>query len=317
MKTSVFISLFIFWAALAGLVAAGLLSQQNSQPMTAGNSSADQAQIAAVASSSAATAQQKLLAQAGGTDVVLNMAEIGKHNKASDCWLLISGKIYDVTSSISGHPGGATAVINTCGTDATKSFRTKDQPIGSDHSASAHAQLAQYYVGDLGQRLTAQKVAATVKRVTQTAPIVPAPSSVLPIKIPAGATQAVGPQPVTSSALTLSEVARHNNANDCWMVISGKVYNVTSYIYSHPGGANEIIRACGIDATSAYQTKGSRGKDHSSSAYALLTRYLIGNLNQVVPTSQLQSVIQQTTAVPASARGDDDDDDEDEDDDDD
>jgi hypothetical protein len=35
---------------------------------------------------------------------------------------------------------------------------------------------------------------------------------------------------------TLADVAKHNSATDCWMVINDKVYDVTSFIDEHPGG---------------------------------------------------------------------------------
>ncbi|CAF1835841.1 unnamed protein product [Brassica oleracea var. botrytis] len=34
-----------------------------------------------------------------------------------------------------------------------------------------------------------------------------------------------------------SEVAEHNKRDDCWIIIKDKVYDVTSYVEEHLGGA--------------------------------------------------------------------------------
>lgn len=51
---------------------------------------------------------------------------------------------------------------------------------------------------------------------------------------------------------TLAQVSTHKTPEDCWSVVSGSVYNLTSWIASHPGGAGAIISMCGIDATKEY-----------------------------------------------------------------
>ena len=77
----------------------------------------------------------------------------------------------------------------------------------------------------------------------------------------------------------MSEVAQHSSSKDCWLAINGKVYDVTKYIYDHPGGASEIIDTCGTDATVAFKTMNRPGnKTHSSSANQMLADYFIGNL---------------------------------------
>lgn len=47
-------------------------------------------------------------------------------------------------------------------------------------------------------------------------------------------------------------VSQHNSADDAWMILNGKVYNITPYIDYHPGGATEIMRAAGRDGTKLF-----------------------------------------------------------------
>ena len=39
-----------------------------------------------------------------------------------------------------------------------------------------------------------------------------------------------------AAELSIADVAKHNTAQDCYMEINGKVYDITSYFGSHPGG---------------------------------------------------------------------------------
>lgn len=93
-------------------------------------------------------------------------------------------------------------------------------------------------------------------------------------------------QPKTNQTYTKVQVATHNTESDCWTIISGSVYDITSYVPRHPGGA-EILRACGTDGTSLFtqrttsdgQAVGS-GEPHSSNAEGQLARLKIGTLSQ-------------------------------------
>ncbi len=86
-----------------------------------------------------------------------------------------------------------------------------------------------------------------------------------------------------SQKISAAAVSQHATKQDCWMIISGEVYNVTEYVSNHPGG-NDILRGCGKDATELFNTRrdgdkqiGS-GTSHSSSARSTLERFKVGVL---------------------------------------
>ena len=87
----------------------------------------------------------------------------------------------------------------------------------------------------------------------------------------------------TPDMYTLEQVSEHNTRSDCWTVINGSVYDVTSFIARHPGEDN-ILSACGIDATSYFngQQAGAQGgsNDHREDREALseLSNLKIGEL---------------------------------------
>ena len=57
-----------------------------------------------------------------------------------------------------------------------------------------------------------------------------------------------------NKTFTMAEIATHNSKTDCWTVISGQVYELTDFVNRHPGG-NEVVRACGIDATTLFTSR--------------------------------------------------------------
>ena len=46
----------------------------------------------------------------------------------------------------------------------------------------------------------------------------------------------------------LADCKQHTTEKDCWLIISGKVYNVTDFLDEHPGGFDIIISATGKGA---------------------------------------------------------------------
>lgn len=89
------------------------------------------------------------------------------------------------------------------------------------------------------------------------------------------------PSPV-AIRYSLAEIEKHNTRDNCWFAISGKVYDVTSYIAGemHPGKA-AILEGCGKDATVLFNTRpmGS-GTAHSDKARDYLNNFQIGDLQE-------------------------------------
>jgi hypothetical protein len=64
----------------------------------------------------------------------------------------------------------------------------------------------------------------------------------------------IPPTPVATkdSGISMGEVQKHNTASDCWSVINAQVYDLSSYVSSHPGGASLIEAICGVDGTASF-----------------------------------------------------------------
>jgi cytochrome b involved in lipid metabolism len=63
------------------------------------------------------------------------------------------------------------------------------------------------------------------------------------------------PTPITLPGFTMEQVKANNTAQKCWSVIDSNVYDLTSWIMSHPGGASAISSLCGIDGTAAFKAQ--------------------------------------------------------------
>jgi L-lactate dehydrogenase (cytochrome) len=55
-----------------------------------------------------------------------------------------------------------------------------------------------------------------------------------------------------SRLISMSEVAKHNTKEDLWVVIHNKVYDLTPFVDTHPGGIQPILSKAGKDATKAF-----------------------------------------------------------------
>lgn len=51
---------------------------------------------------------------------------------------------------------------------------------------------------------------------------------------------------------SIEDVGKHTSRNDLWMVVHGKVLDVSKYVNAHPGGAEALLRYAGKDATKTF-----------------------------------------------------------------
>ncbi|KAK4515890.1 uncharacterized protein ATC70_010848 [Mucor velutinosus] len=56
------------------------------------------------------------------------LADVAKHNKPDDCWVVVNGQVLDVTDFLPDHPGGKKAILIYAGRDATEEFNMMHKP---------------------------------------------------------------------------------------------------------------------------------------------------------------------------------------------
>jgi cytochrome b involved in lipid metabolism len=78
----------------------------------------------------------------------------------------------------------------------------------------------------------------------------------------------------STKAFTLTEVAGHGTKDSCYTTINSNVYNLTSWVDKHPGGAQRILNICGKDGTATFTKK----HGNSENAKTILDGFKIGTL---------------------------------------
>jgi cytochrome b involved in lipid metabolism len=82
---------------------------------------------------------------------------------------------------------------------------------------------------------------------------------------------------------TAAEVSHHQSKNELYVIIHGKVYNISPFLDDHPGGEEALLDVAGQDATEAFEDAG-----HSSGAKVILACLLLGDLMET-PEKQLST----------------------------
>jgi salicylate hydroxylase len=98
--------------------------------------------------SAALTARREVMGNLWTPKVSLNSerkvtrAEVSEHSTFEDCWVIIRGKVYDISEWKDHHPGGPFVARMHAGKDATGEF-------GDFHSKMAERHMAHFCVGEL------------------------------------------------------------------------------------------------------------------------------------------------------------------------
>jgi len=74
----------------------------------------------------------------------LTLARVKANNTASSCWSIINGNVYNLTSWISNHPGGKSAITSLCGIDGTSAFNSQHR-----NESKPESRLTGYLLGKL------------------------------------------------------------------------------------------------------------------------------------------------------------------------
>lgn len=73
--------------------------------------------------------------------------DVAMHNSPASCWVSRKGKVYDVTSFVSDHPGGDDLILGYAGKDVEEIMQDSSE---HSHSDSAYEMLESYVIGRLG-----------------------------------------------------------------------------------------------------------------------------------------------------------------------
>lgn len=85
---------------------------------------------------------------------------------------------------------------------------------------------------------------------------------------------------VTSKTYSIEDLANHNTEASCWIAIEGTVYDVTSFLKSHPAPYKILIKYCGKESTQGFRNKDTMGEKHSKKALRQLEKLKIGELKK-------------------------------------
>ncbi|MEN9710592.1 MAG: hypothetical protein RL441_584 [Actinomycetota bacterium] len=266
-----------------------------------------------------------LVASPAQAETIYTAAEVHLHNKRSDCWTIVSGGVYNLTAFVARHEGGTAVIIGMCGVDATVGFLAQHQGENSPTRTLATYRIGAldpntpptpttvYTVLQVREHSVASDcwsaVSGGVYDLTGWIAVHPGGAAVVtgmcgidgtasfmsyhtgdanPISILEQFKIGIfdpTPPPVTTK-YTMQQVATHSTGADCWSVVKDNVYDLTTWVNSHPGGSALIIAMCGKDGTSSFV--GYHGA--SVNPNSVLGQFQIGVLDGTVPPPPVDTI---------------------------
>ncbi|KAL9551022.1 hypothetical protein PS6_005211 [Mucor atramentarius] len=103
-----------------------------------------------------------------------------------------------------------------------------------------------------------------------------------------------------SKKYTIEEVTKHKQADDCWIIVDDKIYDVSKFLDDHPGGKKVLLKAAGTDATKQFHAF------HSPSVLTKIgAKYLIGEVGvETADAPETDDVVDQNPLQVGEAYGD-------------
>ncbi|KAG2227703.1 hypothetical protein INT45_004745 [Circinella minor] len=83
----------------------------------------------------------------------ISLQEIAQHDKKDDLWVILYGKVYDLTQFLPEHPGGQKIILKFAGKDATKAFERQHPPSIIDQYLSPDVCIGQAEVNNEEEEL--------------------------------------------------------------------------------------------------------------------------------------------------------------------
>ena len=216
----------------------------------------------------------------------VSAANMALHNVPEDCWMEIHGSVYDLTEYAPDHPGGPEYVTDYCGMNATRFYdaehsvallslitqynlglavatttTTTNEQSQSQSQGQGMAQSSQDQDEDEDESQDASydlpsstSTSTTTKATTAQPSTTQATSSGTAMTTTSTSTSTTPtvPQGCPVQYYSTETVAEHAVREDCWYILYGQVYDLTTYVDVHPGNARRIFTYCGIDATVPY-----------------------------------------------------------------
>lgn len=81
---------------------------------------------------------------------------------------------------------------------------------------------------------------------------------------------------VKDACYSREEVSRHDRADDAWVIVDGRVYDVTLFLDTHPGGIGVTESHLGTDISDVIRSEDVH--KHTRTAFELMDKYCIGIL---------------------------------------
>ena len=79
---------------------------------------------------------------------------------------------------------------------------------------------------------------------------------------------------IRTMPITFAEFVTHNTKESLWILVDGKVYDVTTF-KAHPGSFDKLLQNGAIDATQEFKNVG-----HKPNSIKMMEKYLIGEIDQ-------------------------------------